>query len=70
MTPLALGEGLELDLNLMYKLGVWLNFDQRLATCHVGGGFLPRERLTPVRKAAGWREEKCSFEGIPLLKVG
>jgi len=53
MTPLPLGERLELGLNLMYKFGIWLNFDDRLATCHVGGGFLPQERLTPGRNAGG-----------------
>ena len=53
MTPLPLGERLELGLNLMYKFGIWLNFDDRLATCHVGGGFLPQQRLTPARNAGG-----------------
>jgi hypothetical protein len=53
MTPLTLGERLELGLNLMYKFGVGLNFDDRLATCHVGGRFLPQERLTAGRNAGG-----------------
>jgi len=33
--PLPLGERLELDLNLMYKFGIRLNFDDRLATRRV-----------------------------------
>ena len=37
--PLPLSERLELDLNLMYKFGIWLNFDDRLATCHAGSAF-------------------------------
>ena len=49
--PLPLGERLELGLNLMYKFGIWLNFDDRLATCPVGGGFLPQERLAADRDA-------------------
>jgi hypothetical protein len=37
----------------MYKFGIWLDFDDRLATCHAGGGFVPEERLTPTRNAGG-----------------
>jgi hypothetical protein len=37
----------------MYKFGAWLNFDDRLATCQVGRGFLPQERLTAGRIAGG-----------------
>jgi len=53
MTPPPLGKRQELDLNLMYKFGAWLNFDDRLATCQVGRGFLPQERLTAGRIAGG-----------------
>jgi hypothetical protein len=54
----------------MYKSGSTLNFDEGLAAAQVLGGFLPQGWLTAERNANARGEEKCSFEGIPLRKVG